>query len=214
MSSTPSNALRLSSANGAARRIVAKSSSTCHSSMAVMATICCATMSSGLRGYRELSTAPSCIAFATAAQATRSPRNFGKMTPSLTASTLMAAAPDSLQAARDRRRRFDLHDEIDGAHVDAELERRGGHERAQPAGFQQIFDFRALGACDRAVVRANERFARELVEGAGHPLGQAPAVDEDQRGPMLANQLEEARVNRGPDRSGVRRSAPREPSEP
>ena len=32
------------------------------------------------------STAPSCIALATAAHATRSPRNFGKMTPSLTAS--------------------------------------------------------------------------------------------------------------------------------
>ena len=43
---------------------------------------------------------------------------------------LVAGAPDALQAARDRRRRLDLHDEIDGAHVDAELERRGGDQRA------------------------------------------------------------------------------------
>ena len=33
-------------------------------------------------------------------------------------------AADALQPARDRLRRLDLHDEIDGAHVDAELERR------------------------------------------------------------------------------------------
>jgi hypothetical protein len=36
---------------------------------------------------------------------------------------LMAAAADSLKPAGDRRRRFDLDDEIDGAHVDAEFER-------------------------------------------------------------------------------------------
>ena len=44
---------------------------------------------------------------------------------------LVAAAADALQAARHRRRRLDLHDEIDGAHVDAELERRGRHQRAR-----------------------------------------------------------------------------------
>ena len=55
------------------------------------------------------------------------------MIPSLTAFDLMPAAADALQAAGDRRRRFDLDDEIDGAHVDAELERRGGDERAQRA---------------------------------------------------------------------------------
>src|SRR5687767_2900054 len=35
----------------------------------------------------------------------------------------MAGAADALQAARHRRRRFDLDDQIDRAHVDAELER-------------------------------------------------------------------------------------------
>ncbi len=35
---------------------------------------------------------------------------------------VVAAAADALQPARDRRRRLDLDDEIDGAHVDAELE--------------------------------------------------------------------------------------------
>ena len=50
MSSTPSNTVRLNSANGAARRIVANSSSTSHVSIDTIATICWATMSSGLRG--------------------------------------------------------------------------------------------------------------------------------------------------------------------
>ena len=36
---------------------------------------------------------------------------------------VMAGAADALHAAGDRGRRFDLDDEIDGAHVDAEFER-------------------------------------------------------------------------------------------
>src|SRR2546430_1757187 len=58
MSSTPSNALRGSSANGAARRMTRSRSSTPQSSIAVMATTCCATMSSGFRGKRSGSTEP------------------------------------------------------------------------------------------------------------------------------------------------------------
>jgi hypothetical protein len=66
MSSTPSNT------GGSTRRTapragcVANSASTSQSSIAVIATICCATMSSGLRGIAVASTAPSCIALATA----------------------------------------------------------------------------------------------------------------------------------------------------
>ena len=76
-----------------------------------------------------------------------------------TASDLVAGAADALQAARDRRRRLDLDDEIDRAHVDAELERRGGDDRAQRAGFQQIFDFHALRAA-RSIRDASGRASR------------------------------------------------------
>src|SRR5205823_1536821 len=41
---------------------------------------------------------------------------------------LVPRAADSLQPARDRLRRLHLDDEIDGAHVDAELEARRGDE--------------------------------------------------------------------------------------
>ena len=53
---------------------------------------------------------------------------------------LVAGAADALQAARDRARRLDLHDEVDRAHVDAELEARRAHEPAQAARLQLVFD--------------------------------------------------------------------------
>src|SRR5262249_1805625 len=73
-------------------------------------------------------------------------------------------------------------------------------QRPQPAGFQEILDFDALRPRDRSVVRAHERLAREIVERAGEPLGEAPAVDEDERRPVCLNQLEQPRMNGRPDR--------------
>ena len=93
MSSTPSNADRLRVSNGAARRTRSNNCASCMSSRATMATICCASTSSGLRGYRDASTLPSCMSFATAAHASRSPRNFGMITPSLIASIRCPARP-------------------------------------------------------------------------------------------------------------------------
>jgi len=69
---------------------------------------------------------------------------FGKDDPFAHAPGLVSGAADTLEAARHGGRRFDLDDEIDGAHVDAELERRGGHERPDVAALQQIFDLTAL----------------------------------------------------------------------
>ena len=71
---------------------------------------------------------------------------------------------------------------------------------AQRAGLEQVLDLDALRPGDRAVVRADERLARQLVERAGQPLGEPPAVDEDQRRAVRANQLEQPRVDRRPDR--------------
>ena len=116
---------------------------------------------------------------------------------------LVPAAADALQSAGHRGRRFDLDDEIDRAHVDAELERRRGDQRAQAAALEQVFDFDALGVRERAVVRAHERLAGQFVQRAGQPLCEPAAVDEDQRGLMRANQLEQPRVDRRPDRRSV-----------
>jgi hypothetical protein len=112
---------------------------------------------------------------------------------------LMAAAPDALQPAGHRRRRLDLDHEIDGAHVDAELERRGGDQRAQRAGLEQVLDFHALRPRNRSVVRPNQDFTRQLVQRAGQALGEPPAVHENQRRSMRANQFQQPRMDRGPD---------------
>jgi hypothetical protein len=57
---------------------------------------------------------------------------------------LMAGPTDPLQPGGDRGRRFDLDDEVDGAHVDAQLERRGGHDGGEPARLEVLLDDRPL----------------------------------------------------------------------
>ena len=75
----------------------------------------------------------SCIARVTAAQATRSPRNFGTMTPRLAAPMVWPARPmRCIPLATDGGASIWI-DEIDRAHVDAELERRGGDQAAELA---------------------------------------------------------------------------------
>ena len=113
---------------------------------------------------------------------------------------VVAAAADALKPAGHRWRRLDLHDEVDRAHVDAELQRGGRDEPAQLSGFQQILDLDALRARDGAVVRADERLAGELIQRAGQPFRQSAAVHEDERRSMRENQLEQSRVDGRPDR--------------
>ena len=45
----------------------------------------------------------------------------------------------------------------------------------------------------------------QLVQALRDSLGRAPVVDEDERGGVLAHEIEQLRVDRGPDRAGVRR---------
>src|SRR5581483_1086317 len=58
----------------------------------------------------------------------------------------------TLQERRDRTRRRELADEVDVADVDAELERRRGHERPQLAALQALLGREALLAREAAVV--------------------------------------------------------------
>jgi len=70
---------------------------------------------------------------------------------------VVVGAPDPLEEGGDGPWRPDLADEFDGTHVDAELERRGRHQRAQIAGAQPRLD--ELAACrgETAVVAATSR---------------------------------------------------------
>ena len=69
-------------------------------------------------------------------------------------SDLMACATDALHAAGDRRRRLDLDDEVDCAHVDAELEGRCADESLELACLEELLDLGALRGGERAVVSA------------------------------------------------------------
>src|SRR5262249_2555422 len=113
---------------------------------------------------------------------------------------LVARTPDALQAARHRLRALHLNDEVDRAHVDAELERRGGDETWDAARFQQFLDHDALLARQRAVVRTGELFLGQLVDAKREALGEPPVVDEDDRRAVRAYELEDRRVDRRPDR--------------
>jgi hypothetical protein len=104
-----------------------------------------------------------------------------------------------LQAAGDARGALDLDDEIDGAHVDPELETARRHERGEPAGLELLLDLDALLAGDRAVVGADEILAREIIQAVSETLREAAAVGEDDRAPVGADQLEDARVDGRPD---------------
>ena len=68
----------------------------------------------------------------------------------------VAGPPDALQPPTDRSGRLDLDDEVDRTHVDAEFERRRGHDAAQHAPLQLILDDHPLLPSERTVVRHHE----------------------------------------------------------
>ena len=125
----------------------------------------------------------------------------------------VAGAADPLKAARDRLRRLDLEHQVDGAHVDAELERRRGHEARQLARLQHLLDDEPLLARERAVVGARDvgglvLVTRQLVQPHRQALGAAAVVHEHDRGLVRLDQLEQLGVDRRPDRA-PRRAAVR-----
>ncbi len=113
----------------------------------------------------------------------------------------VARAADSLQAARHRLRRLDLDHEVDGAHVDPELERRGRNEARDPSRLQVFLDLLPLLARQRAVVRARELLLCGLVEPQREPLGEPAIVDEDDGRAVRLDEFDEGRIDRRPDRA-------------
>src|SRR5581483_6582635 len=100
----------------------------------------------------------------------------------------------TLQERRDRTRRRELADEVDVADVDAELERRRGHERPQLAALQALLGREALLAREAAVVRGHGVLAEQLAQVPRRTFGHAPRIDEDERRAMLLDELGETRV--------------------
>ena len=140
------------------------------------------------------------MARVTAAQATRSPRNFGKTTPSLTAFTWWLARPmRCMPLATDGGASIWMTRSMAPMSIPSSSDEVATSAGIRPR-LQRVLDLDALLARQRAVVRPRDRFARQLVERAGQPLREAPAVREEQRAPVSANQVEQARMDARPDR--------------
>jgi hypothetical protein len=122
---------------------------------------------------------------------------------------LVAGATDPLEPTGDARRALDLDDEVDRAHVDAQLEAGGGDQRREPAGLELLLDLEPLLAGDAPVVRPDELLAGELVQALRQPLAQAAGVGEDDGAAVAPDQFEDPRMDRRPDAGSQVRSGGR-----
>jgi len=93
------------------------------------------------------------------------------MTP-LLGHHLVARAADPLQRAPHGGRRLHLDHQVDGPHVDAQFQRRGGDEGRQPTGFEVVLDLGARLPRDGAVMGPDQFLARQLVQCGREPLGE------------------------------------------
>src|ERR1700691_4280697 len=231
MSRTASSTGRVRLANGAARRTVCSSRVISQSSIAVIATICWASTSSGLRGMRSSSIAPSSIRLATTVACTRSPWYLGKIRPREMSPTLWPARPVRCSplatdgGASTWMTRSTAPMSMPSSRLDV----------ATTAGSRPAFSASSIWArscrdtepwCARAtsagtpwvppdwaMTSAGERGAAvapgpllgalgsELVEPGAEPLGQAPRVREDDRGPVRLDLVEHALLDVPPDRA-------------
>ena len=131
---------------------------------------------------------------------------------------LVAGTADALQTAADRARRLHLDDEVDGAHVDAQLQAAGGDDGAQLTPLQLVLDHDALLSGERTVmgldevlgppaglrIHADAGFLCGLVQSRREPLGLAAGVAKDDRAAMGQHQSEDAWVDAGPDARPLR----------
>ena len=93
----------------------------------------------------------------------------------------MSGPADPLQTAGHRRRRLDLDDEIDCAHVDPEFQARGRHDGFESSGLEFVLNLGALLFRHRPVVGTGQwlaefvgTFGADLVDPGRQLLGQPP----------------------------------------
>ena len=105
----------------------------------------------------------------------------------------VAGAPDALQEGRDGARGGELAHQVHVADVDAEFQRRGGHEYAQLAALELLLGVQAQLLGQAAVVCGDALLAQQLGQVPRGALGHAPGVDEHQGGAVLLRELCQAR---------------------
>ena len=102
----------------------------------------------------------------------------------------VVGAADPLQQPRAALGRAHLHDEVDVAPVDTEIEAGGRDQPAQPARRHRPFDLAPRLDRQAAVVDADrERLVVDRPQVLEDQLGEAAGVAEDERGLVLLDQL-------------------------
>ena len=88
---------------------------------------------------------------------------------------LVAGPADALQPAGNRRRGLDLDDQIDRAHVDAELETRCRDDGLESPALERFLDLGAGFLADRTVVRPGQHRLGAVGLSAAHQVCRRPA---------------------------------------
>ena len=121
----------------------------------------------------------------------------------------VVGAADALHQPRGALRRADIDDQIDIAPVDAEIERRCAHHRAQLAGGHGVLDLAALRNVERAVMqRDGEIVVVDAPQFLEQQFGLAAGVDEDQRRLVRLDQAHRFRRAHGAPNDRPRADAP------
>jgi hypothetical protein len=97
---------------------------------------------------------------------------------------MVVGPPHPLQEGGDAMGRADLAHQLDRPDVDAQLQRRGGHQGPQVACPQAVLDALAALSRQRSVMGGHLVLAQPLAQLMGDPLGQLPGVDEHQGRPV------------------------------
>ena len=113
----------------------------------------------------------------------------GEQAPLWSRAQVVAGAPDPLQEHGDGTGRAKLADQVDIADIDPQFQGRGRNQGLEFSPFQPLFGIQAVFLCQAAVVGGNVFLPDPFRQGAGRALGQAPGIDEDQGGPVPADQV-------------------------
>ncbi|MNE03981.1 hypothetical protein D3C80_965020 [compost metagenome] len=117
----------------------------------------------------------------------------------------MSSAANPLQEGGNRARRGDLADQVDIADINAKLQRCGRDQHLELAALEPLLRIQAQRFGQAAMVCGNRLLAQPVAEVAGDTFGQAPGIDEYQRGAVFTGKGGQAVIHQAPDISGHHR---------
>ena len=107
--------------------------------------------------------------------------------------------PHPLQERGDATHGADLADEVDGADIDSQLERRRSDERAELPVLETTLSVEAGFLRQASMMSRHRVHAEPPFEVPGNPLGQSPRVDKDKRRAVLLDKGGQPVVDLLPD---------------